>query len=293
MKRTILILFIIGATLTACSGNNEMPKPSPTSSPVITVSQEPIKEVPSPEPSLEPSPTVNDAESVLNAYMTLLLEKKYDELLPMLYEENIKMRFGASAEDWMKDFKENDFKKSIERTEFLISSINDYDANHKLAKYIVKGTLAGSSDIQSAEEFVGLVFVNGEWKIDFTLIVNHETLHENGLTTQDGTITINKIDKVKTLRGYDIYIQMTNNEADKQLLISQKDVAVGELKTDKGSSKAELGRLAITPNESGLIILNFETEPSEAQSLLIKNLQFFDKNKLPIGELFELDIPLK
>ncbi|WP_339207895.1 hypothetical protein MHH56_09540 [Paenibacillus sp. FSL K6-3182] len=63
--------------------------------------------------------------------------------------------------------------------------------------------------------------------------------------------------------------------------------------TEKGTTTSELGKATVSPESDGSIGIRFITEKSEAQSLTIFNLQFFDKDNLPASEPFKLLIPLQ
>lgn len=251
----------------------EAPSPSPVAS--NTIKESPAKQEPA-------------AEEVLKKFYDAYIKKDYDSLPRYINSENL----GMSTTDYIKQIKENDFKTSTEVKEYMISNINIYDETHKIAKVLIKGTNTNGNI--SAENPVGLILMNSEWKVDFSLIVNKTDIN-TPYTSENKDLTVTSIQKIKRLDGYAFILKLKNNLADKQIGIGWLNEATAQLTTDSETTSSKLSRATIQPNGEGSITIQFQTKKSDAKSLKIDGFQQIDSKNLPVHgqDPFKLEIPLK
>lgn len=294
MKRQIVLLsFVMATVLSGCSSSSTAetkkeqlkPQETTTTTPVNLNGDPAIVETTEP-PTKHPL-EANDPEKVLQLYLEKLIAKKYDELASFIYAENL----NSTPEKVISQMKENDFKNSIERTDYMITSIVDYDDTHKLGNIIIRGTSFNGAE--SANDSLGLILVNGEWKIDLSLIVTSEERNEQ-ITIPNKFITITKITKVTLLDGYQIKVEYRNNLLEKQILVGFIN-STAVLTTDKGPIAAQLSKTNVEAQATGSFTIKFATpEKSTAESLEIKGLRIGDSNNLPslIDEPFNFEVKL-
>ncbi|OME27753.1 hypothetical protein [Paenibacillus odorifer] len=276
MKRQLILLSIVmTAVLSSCS-NSSTPgtnKPQETTVNMVT----PTEQQGIVETTVQPTEQHregNDPEGALKEYLDTLMAKNYDKLTSLLYAENL----SSTPEQLVAQMKENDFKNSIERTDYMISSITDYDDTHKLGKIILRGTEA--KETKSADDSLGLILINGEWKVDLSLIVKSET-EDVQIKIPNEVLTLTKITKITKYNGYQIIINFRNNLLEKYLLVGYGN-STAVLNTDKGSVTAKLNYRSIEPQTTDYFSINFETpEKCTSESLIIKGLRIGDSNNLP------------
>ncbi|BBI34952.1 hypothetical protein [Cohnella abietis] len=285
MKKWFAIMVFTTFVTVGCSNETREVKPtseakqteqafSPTSTSAATNT---VKEEEAPDPS-----------EIVKKFYEAYIKKDYDTLPQYIEDKNL----GMSAADFIKNLKESDFKNSADTKEYMISQIADYDDTHKYAKVLVKGKNA-NGDV-SGENRIGLVLVNGEWKLDFVLLIEKSNLDKQ-ITTENKVLTVTSVEQMKRMDGFNYVIQLKNNQTDNQVSVGWLNEATAELTTDKGNVTSKLSRATIKPNSNGSITIFFETQKAEANSLQINGLQITDSKNLPIQgkDPFSLVIPLK
>lgn len=273
--KLILLSIVMTAVLSSCS-NSSTPgtnKPQETSVNMVT----PTEQQGIVETTVQPTEQHregNDPEGVLKEYLDTLIAKNYDKLPSLLYAENL----NSTPEQLVAQMKENDFKNSIERTDYMISSITDYDDTHKLGKIILRGTEA--NETKSADDSLGLILINGEWKVDLSLIVKSEE-KDIQIKIPSEVLTLTKITKITKLNGYQIIVNYRNNLLEKPLLIGAGN-STAVLITDKGPITYELNKRSVEPQSTDYFSINFLTpEKCIPERLIIRNLRIGGLNNLP------------
>lgn len=145
-------------------------------------------------------PTRN-AEEILKDYLNALINKDYKAFRELAYPDNLNM----SIDKFISTLKENDLKNGIERTEYMVSHITNYDENNKLAKVIIKGKT--SSGEASSEDLLGLKLLDGTWKVDLSLITSKEEIKT---IVESKYLQVKRVEKISKLNGYQFNIYYTN-----------------------------------------------------------------------------------
>ncbi|KUP25806.1 hypothetical protein [Paenibacillus sp. DMB5] len=296
MKIKFSILYLVSlALLSGCTGSPNEAALSSTSKPQSTakvqpspfgIPTQPASSAPENETVTE-QPEVNDAETVLKEYADAFIEKRFDDLKPLIYPNN----FNITADELVQRIKENDFKKSISYSEYMITSITDYDETHKMAKLLVKP----SDGSTALEDTVGLVFSDNSWKVDLALIVRTESNVVN-ISSNNNEVTVTKVTKVTKLNGYEFNIEYKNNLSDNRLVIGWMNNSFALLKTEKGQLTEQLRKANVGPQATGSVIATFITqEKASVKNLIIQGVHIADSNNLPVpGEdKFDINIPLQ
>ncbi|MHA6529137.1 hypothetical protein [Paenibacillus sp. BAC0078] len=295
MKRLFILLFMgLTTLLSGCtnSTNDGMPNKQPESQETIMTTTSPT---PTPQPvaestmqPTEQSQVANNAEDVLKQYLDALVKKDYDTLSKFIYAEN----YNMTVNELTKKIEESDFQNSIERSEYMISTITDYDDTHKLAKVLIKGKSSAGEGTDNVD--LGIILLNGEWKVDSSLIIKTESLDDK-ITNTNSNLTVTKITKVTKLNGYQFTIEYKNNLNDKRVLVGWMNNSTAVLVTDKEPVTVQLGKAYVEPNSTGKFTMEFDTpEPSIAKSLIIKGLNRSDSNNIitPGEEPFQFELQL-
>ncbi|RCX15635.1 hypothetical protein DFP94_11483 [Fontibacillus phaseoli] len=298
MKSQLILItttIFLSLLLTSCSNSSNDLIPSETSQPHKTTEVEL-------SPTVAPTQTIdikkteapvsemvetNDAETVLKKYLDAFISKKFDELEPLLYPDH----FQITAKELVQRIKENDFKNSVEYSEYMITSITDYDDTHKLAKLLVKP----SSGSAALEDSVGLVLSNNEWKVDLSLIVNTET-SDVAVNSENKEITVTKVSKTTKLNGYEFNVEYRNNLKKNRIVVGWMNKSLAVLNTDKAQMTEQLGKANVGPQSNGSFLITFNlAEKVSDQSLTITGMREADSDNLPIPgkETFDVTIPLK
>lgn len=219
------------------------------------------------------------AQETLEVFYTALLNKDYEKALTYMspIDNN-----NNEAVEIMNNIKENDSITTLERTGFMIRSIQDYNPKLKIAEVKIEAEKNGVD--ASAEDRIILALSENKWLIDFSLVVSQKKLDLAAYTTEDNAVTISNVNVTEHIDGIIISLDFTNNLINNAINFRWTDSAIFRLKTDKGEYIFQDFPLKskIDAQAQENVTISFVGATGEVESLQISGLRVLNENGLPI-----------